>query len=306
MTKEIVLFIGLGNMGRPMAENLVQAGYTVYGSDMNPASLEAFKAAGGKKAEPFGEVLEQADIVLSSLPTPAIVESVYLGEAGVVPNAKPGALLIDFSTISPELNENVAEHAKENGLDYLGCPVSGSVAGAKDGTLTMMAGGTEEAFNRALPILDVLGGKSFHLGEEAGTGTKIKLLNNLMIGFYTQAVAEMVVLGERMGLDRQKIYDVLSVSFGQSRLYDRNHTSYMIHDEYTPGFSTDLLLKDLKLAQQMARVSGTPMPIADPLIEQFEEAVKEGYGPKDMAAIYERMSKMAELEDQKQAQVQAL
>lgn len=279
-------FIGLGNMGLPMATNLVKAGYEVYGVDMNSEAEQKFSQAGGKIGLTNDVLAKEVDVILTSLPTPQIVEKVYLGENGILENAHSSLLMVDFSTISPGLNEKVYSAAKEKGIEYLGAPVSGSVSGAVNGTLTIMVGGEKAVYEKSLPVLQVLGENLFHLGESAGTGTVIKLLNNLMIGFYTEAVAETVVLGEQMGVDADTIYDVLSVSFGQSRVYERNYKGYIAPKNFVPGFSTSLLLKDLKLAKQMAEEAGSPLPIGDQLIDLYTKAEELGYGPQDMSAAY--------------------
>ncbi|MFE0504485.1 NAD(P)-dependent oxidoreductase [Peribacillus butanolivorans] len=283
---QTIAFIGLGNMGLPMATNLVKAGYTVYGVDTNSEAEKKFSQDGGKIGVPTELLAKQVDIVMTSLPTPQIVEKVYLGEGGIVENADSALTIIDFSTISPQLNEKIYAITKEKGIDYLGAPVSGSVSGAVDGTLTIMVGGDKKVYEQALPLLRVLGDNPFHLGESVGVGTVIKLLNNLMIGFYTQAVAEAVALGEQMGVKADTIYDVLSVSFGQSRIYERNYKGHIAQNNFNPGFSTNLLLKDLKLAKQMADENQTPLPIGDKLIDLYSEAVEKGYGEQDMASVY--------------------
>ncbi|MFC9599218.1 NAD(P)-dependent oxidoreductase [Peribacillus butanolivorans] len=283
---QTIAFIGLGNMGLPMATNLVKAGYTVYGVDTNSEAEKKFSQDGGKIGVPTELLAKQVDIVMTSLPTPQIVEKVYLGDGGIVENADSALTIIDFSTISPQLNEKIYAITKEKGIDYLGAPVSGSVSGAVNGTLTIMVGGDKKVYEQALPLLRVLGDNPFHLGESVGVGTVIKLLNNLMIGFYTQAVAEAVALGEQMGVKADTIYDVLSVSFGQSRIYERNYKGHIEQNDFNPGFSTNLLLKDLKLAKQMADENQTPLPIGDKLIDLYSEAVEKGYGEQDMASVY--------------------
>ncbi|MGE7768045.1 NAD(P)-dependent oxidoreductase [Peribacillus sp. NPDC096540] len=283
---QTIAFIGLGNMGLPMATNLVKAGYTVYGVDTNSEAEKKFSQDGGKIGVPIELLAKQVDIVMTSLPNPQIVENVYLGDGGIVENADSALTIIDFSTISPQLNEKIYTITKEKGIDYLGAPVSGSVSGAVNGTLTIMVGGDKKVYEQVLPLLKVLGDNPFHLGESVGVGTVIKLLNNLMIGFYTQAVAEAVALGEQMGVKADTIYDVLSVSFGQSRIYERNYKGHIAQNDFNPGFSTNLLLKDLKLAKQMADENQTPLPIGDKLIDLYSEAVEKGYGEQDMASVY--------------------
>ena len=279
-------FIGLGNMGLPMATNLVKAGYEVYGVDTNSEAEQKFSQIGGKTGVPADLLAKEVDVIMTSLPTPQIVEKLYLGENGIIENAHSSLLIIDFSTISPQLNETVYAATTEKGINYLGAPISGSVSGAVNGTLTIMVGGEKSVYEKSLPVLEVLGENLFHLGENAGTGTVIKLLNNLMIGFYTEAVAETVALGEQMGVNADTIYDVLSVSFGQSRVYERNYKGYIARNDFNPGFSTNLLLKDLKLAKQMADKVGSPLPIGNQLIDLYTNAVEKGYGQQDMSAVY--------------------
>ncbi|MCH6266089.1 MULTISPECIES: NAD(P)-dependent oxidoreductase [Neobacillus] len=294
--KKTIAFIGLGNMGLPMAINLVKAGYTVYGTDTNPNAEEQFHQAGGQTGVPAELLVKQVDYVLTSLPTPQVVEQVYLSKTGIIENGHSSLTIIDFSTISPQLNEKVYVKAKEKGISYLGAPVSGSVSGAIDGTLTIMVGGEKPVYEQSLPVLKVLGENLFHLGEGPGVGTVIKLLNNLMIGFYTQAVAEGVALGEQLGVNPDTIYDVLSVSFGQSRVYERNYKSFIAKNNYEGGFSTNLLLKDLKLAKQMAVESGGSLPIGDLLIDFYTKAAEEGYGPMDMSSVYLKVKELNTLQ----------
>ena len=158
-----------------------------------------------KTGVPADLLAKEVDVIMTSLPTPQIVEKLYLGENGIIENAHSSLLIIDFSTISPQLNETVYAATTEKGINYLGAPISGSVSGAVNGTLTIMVGGEKSVYEKSLPVLEVLGENLFHLGENAGTGTVIKLLNNLMIGFYTEAVAETVALGEQMGVNADTI-----------------------------------------------------------------------------------------------------
>ena len=241
-------FIGLGNMGLPMATNLVKAGYDVIGYDTNPASNDKFVAQGGKIVANIVELIQQSNIILTSLPTPTVVSSVYRGEQGLITLANEQTILVDFSTVDPQLNEELYNEAKVKNLSYLGAPVSGGVIGAINATLTIMVGGDEEPLNSIQPIFEKLGKNIYHLGNSPSIGTRIKLLNNLMIAFYTEAVAETVVLGEQMGIEADVLFEVLSNSYGQSRIFERNYLEYMKNENYNPGFTTNLLLKDLKIA----------------------------------------------------------
>lgn len=279
-------FIGLGNMGLPMSVNLLKAGYKVYGFDTKSQAMEQFKKEGGVGLATAKEVVEQSDIIMTSLPTPQIVEQVYRSEPGIMHHAKIGSLLIDFSTVNPELNDSLHKEAQSLGLGYLGAPVSGGVIGAINTTLTIMVGGEKDDYQRGSEIFRIVGQNIYHLGTSPSVGTRIKLLNNLMIGFYTEAVAETIVLGETMGIHADTLYEVLSNSYGQSRIYERNYLEYMKNENYQPGFTTNLLLKDLKLAKNMAEEVGVPLRIGEKLVDLYEDIAQRGYGENDMSAAY--------------------
>ncbi|MFJ5792113.1 NAD(P)-dependent oxidoreductase [Lysinibacillus sp. NPDC093197] len=284
--KEKLGFIGLGNMGLPMSINLLRAGYEVYGFDTNTKAMEQFIAEGGMGVTTAQELVKQSDVIMTSLPTPQIVEHVFTSEEGILQNAKQDSLLIDFSTVNPELNDVLHKKAQSLGLRYLGAPVSGGVIGAINATLTIMVGGEEKDYQSGAKIFGIVGKNVYHLGAPPSIGTRIKLLNNLMIGFYTQAVAETIVLGENMGIPANTLYEVLSNSYGQSRIYERNYLEYMKNENYEPGFSTNLLLKDLRLAKNMADEAGVPLRIGEQLVNLYNDISAEGYGENDMSAAY--------------------
>ncbi|WP_285399772.1 NAD(P)-dependent oxidoreductase [Lysinibacillus sp. fls2-241-R2A-57] len=289
-------FIGLGNMGLPMSINLLKAGYTVYGFDTNSKAMEQFIDEGGVGLATAKEVAEQSDIIMTSLPTPQIVEQVYKSEQGIIHHAKKGSLLIDFSTVNPELNDSLHKEAQSLGLRYLGAPVSGGVIGAIHATLTIMVGGEEEDYQSGSEIFGIVGKNIYHLGTSPSVGTCIKLLNNLMIGFYTEAVAETIVLGEKMGIHADTLYEVLSNSYGQSRIYERNYVEYMKNENYQPGFSTNLLLKDLRLAKNMAKEAGVPLRIGEQLVDLYSDISQQGYGENDMSAAYLSLKEKCKIE----------
>lgn len=284
--KDKLGFIGLGNMGLPMSINLLRAGYEVYGFDTNAKAMEQFIAEGGIGLATSQAVVKQSEVIMTSLPTPQVVEHVYTSEDGILQHAKQGSLLIDFSTVNPELNDSLHKKAQSLGLRYLGAPVSGGVIGAINATLTIMIGGEEKDYQSGVGIFGIVGKNIFHLGTSPSVGTRIKLLNNLMIGFYTQAVAETIVLGESMGVAADTLYEVLSNSYGQSRIYERNYLEYMKNENYEPGFSTNLLLKDLRLAKNMADEAGVPLLIGEQLVNLYNDISAEGFGENDMSAAY--------------------
>lgn len=284
--KEKLGFIGLGNMGLPMSINLLRAGYEVYGFDTNTKAMEQFIAEGGIGLSTTKELAQHSNVIMTSLPTPQVVEHVFTSEEGILQNAQQGSLLIDFSTVNPELNDELHKKAQSFDLRYLGAPVSGGVIGAINATLTIMVGGEEKDYQSGEKIFGIVGKNIYHLGTSPSIGTRIKLLNNLMIGFYTQAVAETIVLGEKMGISANTLYEVLSNSYGQSRIYERNYLEYMKNENYEPGFSTNLLLKDLRLAKNMADEAGVPLRIGEQLVHLYNDIAAEGYGENDMSAAY--------------------
>ncbi|MBF8377182.1 NAD(P)-dependent oxidoreductase [Alicyclobacillus mali] len=284
MEKPVVGFLGLGKMGLPMSLNLVRGGYEVYGYDVVQRSRDAFAQEGGKACESALDVVRAADVLCASLPGPAEVTQVF-GEL-VSQEGRAGQLVIDFSTVSPQVNHRVAEALANRGIDYLGAPVSGGVERAVDGSLTVMVGGAKAAFDRAKPLLDLIGQNVFHISEDVGAGSVVKLVNNYFIGYYTLAVAEALTLAGEMGMDLEQLFSILSVSYGQSRIYERNWKLFISKDFYEPGFTTRLLIKDLHLAKDMAAAKGLDLPMTDVLIGMYEKAAARGYADLDMAAVY--------------------
>src|SRR6185312_1541030 len=207
-------FIGLGNMGLPMAQNLLKAGHTVEGVDVNPSSVTKLKEAGGSTAETAKVAVARADVVITMLPSGKEVREVYLGSGGIIENANGGALLIDCSTIDVETARAVAAAAEKKGLLMLDAPVSGGVGGATAGTLTFMVGGSAQAFGRAQSILEKMGKTIVHAGG-AGNGQAAKICNNMILAISMIAVSEAFVLAEKLGLDHQKLFDISSKSSGQ-------------------------------------------------------------------------------------------
>ncbi|HLR68219.1 NAD(P)-dependent oxidoreductase [Virgibacillus alimentarius] len=283
MDKKKVGFVGLGNMGFPMASNLLKSGFTVYGVDIKKVNEERLAAIGGKTGYTVATLTDEVDILFTSLPTPQIVEEVYLGKAGLIHHGSSPLTFVDVSTVSPELNRKIAEKATEKNMQYLGAPVSGSVSGAEAATLTVMVGGKKEAYPHALPYLHAIGKNIFQIDEDAGMGTIVKLINNLMTGIHNQAVAESLSIADHYGLDHDLIHQIVSVSSGQSDVFSRNHKNFISQDEYRKGaFTASLLHKDLKLAKY---VSGGTLPLVETLIQYFDDHM-DGYADKDMSATY--------------------
>jgi len=283
-------FIGLGNMGLPMALNLLKAGHQVEGFDVNGATVDKLVDAGGARAASAKGAAARGDIAITMLPAGEHVRSVYLGADGIIANANPGTLLIDSSTIDVGTARAVAEAAAAKDLSMLDAPVSGGVGGAQAGTLTFMVGGSEEAFAHARPVLEVMGKTIVHAGG-AGNGQAAKICNNMILGVSMIAVSEAFVLAEKLGLDAQKLFDISSKSSGQCW----SLTSYCpvpgpvpnspANRDYQAGFTAAMMLKDLKLAQDAARAGGATTPLGAGAAAVYERYCAEGGAPRDFSGI---------------------
>ena len=280
-------FIGLGNMGGPMAANLVRAGHTVRGFDLVPASLDAAREAGVAVAASALAAAEGADIVVTMLPAGRHVVEVWTQLCASVP---VGTLLIDSSTIDVESAHKAHALAQERSCPAIDAPVSGGTGGAKAATLTFMAGGSAEAFARAEPVLQAMGKSVFHCGE-AGAGQAAKICNNMILGISMIGVCEAFALGEKLGLSRQALFDVASVSSGQCW----SLTSYCpvpgpvpaspANNGYKPGFAAGLMLKDLRLAQAAAASAGAATPLGAEAAQLYALFDALGHGAEDFSGI---------------------
>ncbi|MDQ0337992.1 3-hydroxyisobutyrate dehydrogenase [Caldalkalibacillus uzonensis] len=278
-------YVGLGNMGLPMAKNLAKVYDTVYGLNRSKGKEELFAQAGGKVGLSLAELAQTVDVIMTCLPLPADVEKVYFGEDGILANGHPGLVAIDFSTVSPDLSQNIYEAALEKEIDFLDAPVSGGPWGAEAGTLSIMVGGKEEVFNKVKPVLEVMGQHIYYLGP-SGSGSAVKLINQLVVGIHTQAVSEALVLAKAVGLDQQKVFDILHNSYAQSRIFERHYTQFIEKDHYDPGFALELLQKDTNLVQELAQKKGLTLPVGQQVNELLREAKESGYAKEDMSSMY--------------------
>ncbi len=282
-------FIGLGNMGAPMAANLAKAGHEVTGFDLAAPAPEGVHMADSAPAAAKG-----GDVVITMLPNGAILRAVA-GE--IIPAMAPGAVLSDCSTVDVESARAVAMQANDAGLLSVDAPVSGGVGGATNGTLTFMAGGTADAFAKVAPLFEIMGQKAVHCGD-AGAGQSAKICNNMILGVTMIATCEAFALADKLGLDRQKMFDVVSTSSGYSWTMNAYTPAPGIgaqspaDNDYQPGFASELMLKDLRLSQQAAEAvdADTPMgQAAAALYEQFVES--EGGLGTDFSAMLPRFEK---------------
>ncbi len=280
-------FIGLGNMGGPMAANLVKAGERVHGFDVVPASRDASARDGVQIVATARATVESADIVVTMLPAGEHVMSVW---NDILPVARQGTLFIDCSTIDVANARNAHKLAAERGVASLDAPVSGGVGGAKAATLTFMVGGSAHAFERGKPLLERMGKRVVHCGE-AGNGQAAKICNNMILGASMIAVSEAFVLGEKLGLSHQALFDVASASSGQCW----SLTSYCpvpgpvpaspANNAYKPGFAAALMLKDLKLAREAAESVKAETALGAHAAKIYEEFAKKGHNAQDFSGI---------------------
>jgi 3-hydroxyisobutyrate dehydrogenase len=283
-------FIGLGNMGLPMALNLLKAGHQVEGFDIAGSAVEKLMAAGGSSAGSVRVAAARCDALVTMLPAGTEVRETYLGTGGVLENANPGTLLIDSSTIDVETARLVAAAADGRGLTMVDAPVSGGVAGAHAASLTFMVGGGEAGFIRAKPILEAMGKTIVHAGGP-GNGQAAKICNNMILGISMIAVSEGFLLAEKLGLDAQKLFDISSKSSGQCW----SMTSYApvpglvpaapSNRDYAPGFTAAMMLKDLKLAQDAARSAGVATPLGAEAAALYGLHCSHGHAGRDFSGI---------------------
>lgn len=284
-----VAFIGVGNMGGPMARNLLKAGHAVAAFDVSEAVLSPVVQAGATAAASVPEVVADAEVVVTMLPAGQHVRRVYLDD-GVLQHARKDALLIDSSTIDIDSARAVHAAAEKSGFAFLDAPVSGGVGGAEAGTLTFMCGGSEQTFARAEPILQNMG-KQIVLAGGAGAGQAAKLCNNMLLAISMIGTCEAFALAEKLGLDPQKLFDIASTSSGQCW----SLTSYCpvpgpvpgapSNRNYTGGFATSLMLKDLKLSQAAAQSAGAATPLGAEATQLYALFAARGHGNLDFSGI---------------------
>ena len=282
-----IAFIGVGNMGNPMAQNLIKAGHAVVAFDLNADLLAKAADAGATAAGSAAEAVRGAEVVITMLPAGTHVKDVVSGLFG---DLDAGALLIDCSTIDVATAREGQAAAEERGFPMVDAPVSGGVGGAEAATLTFMVGGEDEAFVRAKPILEKMGKTIVHCGGP-GTGQAAKICNNMMLGIQMASVSEAFVLAEKLGLDAQRLFDVSSTASGQCW----SLTTYCpvpgpvptspANRDYTPGFATALMLKDMGLALQAAKDAGADVSVAEKAAAIYQDYADAGEAGKDFSGI---------------------
>lgn len=289
-------FIGLGNMGFPMAKNLQGGGHEVKAYDLFPEAVKAAEAEGMVGAKTIAEAASGVDVVISMVPEGKHSKAVYLGDGGVLKNAAPGTLLIDCSTIDVVTSREIHAAADVSGFQMLDAPVSGGVGGAEAATLTFMVGGTDQAFALAEKILEPMAGKIFHCGP-AGNGEAVKIVNNMLLAITMIGTSEAFALGRRLGIDDQVFFDVASTSSGRCWSLDTYcpvpgpvPTSPANRD-YAAGFTADMMLKDLRLAKTAADETKADTPLGALSEALYSKLSEGGNGQLDFSGIFKMLNK---------------
>lgn len=284
-------FLGLGNMGLPMAINLVNAGHEVRGFDLVQSQLDAFKDAGGSPANSTAQAIEGVEVIISMLPASRHVEALYLGEQGLIATANPNTLLVDCSTISPKVSQQVASIAKSKGFSMIDAPVSGGTAGAQAGTLTFMVGGEAKDLERARPLLEKMGKNIFHAGP-SGSGQTVKVCNNMLLGIQMLGTSEALRLGIANGMDPKVLSDIMSKSSGRNWALELYNPCPGVMENvpsskaYAGGFGVDLMLKDMGLAIENADDLNASVPLGELSRQLYEKHSKAGNGQLDFSSVF--------------------
>jgi 2-hydroxy-3-oxopropionate reductase len=287
----VVGFIGLGTMGLPMACNLVAAGISVVGYNHSSTRLNEFLARGGSAARSVAEVAAISDIVITMLPDGPDVEGVVLGATGVIANARESTVLVDMSTIHPEVSARITAAAESAGMRSLDAPVSGGERGAIDGTLSVMVGGDQSVFDSVLPVLSVMGGTVTRVGG-SGSGQIVKAANQLIVAVTLGVVAEALTLLEALKVDTSAAASVMAGGLAGSRVLDQK-AGKMLQREYSPGFRSELHHKDLGIALAIARDAGVVTPLGSLVAQEMAALVSGGHGGLDhsgLKAIVDQLS----------------
>jgi 3-hydroxyisobutyrate dehydrogenase-like beta-hydroxyacid dehydrogenase len=276
MANEVVGFVGLGRMGGPMSGRIASAGHEVHVFDASPEALKAATMAGTTSAASVQDVASKADIVFISLPTPDIVHKVVLGEGGLASGSRVKTV-VDLSTTGPGMAGRVAKGLGDHGIAWIDAPVSGGIAGAKGGTLAVMASGPKAAYAIAEPLLKILG-KLFYVGEKAGLAQVAKLANNLMAASALVITSEAVVMGVKAGLDPKVLIDIINVSSGRNSASQDKFPRAVLPRTFDFGFTTGLSYKDVRLCVDEAEAMGVPM-VAGAAVRQVLAITQAEYGP---------------------------
>lgn len=292
MSRPTIGFVGLGIMGGPMAENLVAAEYDVIGYNRSTEPMERLVAAGGGRADTAADAATRADVVISCLPDSEVVSSVMREQEGILAGVDAGDIVIDMSTISPTVTEELADELESMGAHMLDAPISGGEEGAIEGTLSIMVGGDAEILEDVMPLLEVMGGTITHCGSN-GAGQVTKACNQIVVANTMAAVSEALLFAEKAGADLEAVVDAISGGAAGCWTLD-NRAPQMIRGDFEPGFFAAYQYKDLRIANRAAMEFGVPMPTTKSTHELYKSAVEMGFGKDDNSGVLQVLETMGD------------
>jgi 4-hydroxybutyrate dehydrogenase / sulfolactaldehyde 3-reductase len=292
---DMIGFIGLGRMGRPMASNLCRKGFRLVVHDINRDAVAGLALLQASPAETVAEVAAKSGIIVTMLPDSVVVNAVVAGPDGILANAQPGSLILDMSTIDPNTTDRLAKEAAAKGLQFVDAPVGRLASHADRGESLFMVGASEADFQRVKPLLEAMGNTIYHCGG-IGTGTRTKLVNNYLAVSSCQMNAEALALSQRFGLDLERTLDVLYGTTAFNGQLKIAWPAKVLKDDITPGFTIDLAHKDLTLVVEAASAAKVPMPVAAAAREAFSTARSRGFGDKDFSAMVDVLCDLAGIE----------
>jgi len=276
--------IGLGAMGSGMAQSLRRAGHDLHVFDVRPGAADAFVREGGQACASLADLGARCDVVVSVVVNAAQTESVLFGAEGVAASMKPGSVFVMCSTVDPTVSIAFEARLAQQGILYVDAPISGGAAKAASGEMTMMTAAQPEAYAKADPVLDAMAAKVYRLGDKAGAGSKVKVINQLLAGVHIAAAAEAMALGLREGVDPAALYEVITHSAGNSWMFE-NRMAHVLAADYTPLSAVDIFVKDLGLVLDMARASKFPLPLSSTAHQMFMQASTAGFAKEDDSAV---------------------
>jgi len=284
MNEKKIGVIGLGAMGLGMAKSLRRAGYSVHVFDVRHEVAQTYAAEGGVVSKSPAELAAACDVLISVVVNSAQTEAVLFGEDGAAAAMKPGSVFVMCSTVDPDWSVALEKRLAEKNILYLDAPISGGAAKAAKGEITMMTSGHPDAYSKVGEALDAMAAKVYRLGEAAGNGSKVKIINQLLAGVHIAVAAEAMALGLRQGVDPAELYEVITHSAGNSWIFE-NRMAHVLAGDYTPLSAVDIFVKDLGLVLDTARASKFPLPLASTAHQMFLQAASAGYGREDDSAV---------------------
>lgn len=278
-------FVGLGNMGQGMAHNVLKAGFDLYVFTRSRSKIQAMEAEGAKGTDSAAHLTREVEIVLACLPDVPTVEEVFLGDNGVVSAAKPDQILVDHSTVGPSTSRKIYEASRKRGAFFLDAPISGGPDGAAAGTLAIMVGGDEQAFQKAMPVFQAMGKTVMHMGA-TGSGTVTKLVNQLLVGIHILSSCEALLLGSRAGVNPAALVEILKNSWGNSRMLERNAPNIITRRFGPSGAPLRNMVKDMAIVVQLAAELEVPLPTGKAAERVCALANEKGLARQDITSMY--------------------